>query len=159
MNKTKQKTGKRKRHMDEEAEDIRTILLHVRESLVELFVALAKTVFFWIPGGDYAKGKALMACHPLFMICVTGLFFVTKENAFRCLILGLAFATVASQWLLGGCVVTRAEQRLTGSKETILDPFLVLAKIAVNRDTRNAATIGVGTAVCALLFWAFVWTR
>ena len=143
--------------MEEDNKDIREILLHVRESLVELFVALAKILFFWVPGDDVAKGRALMACHPLFMICVTGMFFLVESNhPLRCIVLALAFLTVASQWLLGGCVVTRAEQRLTGSKETILDPFLKLAKIAVNRDTRNAATIGVGTAVCVLLFWAFL---
>ena len=138
-------------------EEIRTILLHVRESLVELFVALAKALFFWVPGGDAAKGKALMACHPLFLLFVTGLFFVVNpKSPLRFIIVALAFITVGSQWLLGGCVVTRAEQRLTGSKETILDPFLILAKISVNRDTRIAATIGVGTAVCVLLVWAFL---
>lgn len=137
--------------------EIRKILLHVRESLVELFIALAKTLFFWVPGGDVAKGKALMACHPLFLLFVTGMFFVVEARSpLRFIIVSLAFITVGSQWLLGGCVVTRAEQRLTGSKETILDPFLVLAKIAVNRDTRIAGTIGVGTAVCVLLVWAFL---
>ena len=142
---------------------IRSILRHVRESLVELFVALAKALFFWIPGGDVAKGKALMACHPIFLACVTFMFFIVDTHSpLRFIIVALAFITVGSQWLLGGCVVTRAEQRLTGSKETILDPFLVLAKISVNRDTRIAATIGVGTAVCVLLVWAFlcdIWCR
>ena len=137
--------------------EIRKILRHVRDSLVELFVALAKTLFFWVPGGDVAKGKALMACHPIFLACVTALFFLVRPNSpLRFIIVGLAITTVASQWLLGGCVVTRAEQRLTGSSETILDPFLILAGLSVNRDTRIAATIGSGTAVCALLVWAFL---
>jgi len=137
--------------------EVRTILLHVRECLVELFIALAKALFFWVPGGDVAKGKALMACHPIFLACVTALFFIVEpKSPLRFIIVGLAVITVASQWLLGGCVVTRAEQRLTGSKETILDPFLILAKISVNRDTRIAGTIGSGTAVCVILVWAFL---
>jgi hypothetical protein len=136
---------------------IRDILRHVRESLVELFVAIAKTLFFWVPGGDVAKGKALMACHPIFLACVTALFFIVDpKSPLRFIIVALAFITVGSQWLLGGCVITRAEQRLTGSKETILDPFLILAKISVNRDTRIAGTIGAGTAVCVMLVWAFL---
>ena len=137
--------------------DSRTVLRNVRESLVELFVALAKTLFFWVPGGDVVKGKALMTAHPIFLACVTAMFFMVEPRSpLRFLIVALACITVASQWLLGGCVVTRAEQRLTGSKETILDPFLVLAKISVNRDTRIAGTIGTGTAVCVLLIWAFI---
>ena len=136
---------------------IRDILRHVRESLVELFVAIAKTLFFWVPGGDVAKGKALMACHPIFLACVTALFFIVEpKSPLRFIIVALAFITVGSQWLLGGCVITRAEQRLTGSKETILDPFLILAKISVSRDTRIAGTIGAGTAVCVMLVWAFL---
>ena len=137
--------------------DSRTVLRNIREALVELFVALAKTLFFWVPGGDVVKGKALMTAHPIFLACVTAMFFMVEPRSpLRFVIVALACITVTSQWLLGGCVVTRAEQRLTGSKETILDPFLVLAKISVNRDTRIAATIGTGTAVCVLLIWAFL---
>ena len=137
--------------------EIRGILRQVREALVELFIALAKILFFWVPGGDIAKGKALMTCHPIFLASVTALFFIApSRSALRFIIVGLSLITVATQWLLGGCVITRAEQRLTGSKETILDPFLVLAGISVNRDTRIAATIGSGTAVCTLLVWAFL---
>jgi hypothetical protein len=137
--------------------DSRTVLRNVREALVDLFVALAKTLFFWVPGGDVVKGKALMTAHPIFLACVTAMFFMIEPRSpLRFLIVALACITVTSQWLLGGCVITRAEQRLTGSKETILDPFLVLAKISVNRDTRIAGTIGAGTAVCVMLIWAFL---
>jgi len=132
-----------------------TILRNVRNSLVDVFVALARVVFFWIPGGDEAKGKALMACHPLFILLVVAMFFCTR-GPIRILILGLTLVTVASQWLLGGCVVTRAEQHLTGSKDTVLDPFLRLANISVTRDTRIAATIASSTAVCSIMVWALL---
>ena len=42
-----------------EHRNTKDVLRQVRESLVELFIALARIVFFWIPGGDLAKGKAL----------------------------------------------------------------------------------------------------
>jgi hypothetical protein len=136
--------------------DTRVVLRQVRESLVELFIAIARTLFFWIPGGDVAKGKALMTCHPLFIVITVGLYFISPaKSPLRFFIVILALLVVASQWLLGGCVVTRAEQRLTGSKETILDPFLTLANLPVNRDTRIAATIGSSTAICAILVWAY----
>jgi hypothetical protein len=135
--------------------DTKGLLRQVRESLVELFVAIARTLFVWIPG-DVAKGKALMTCHPLLLVFVIGLFFlVPAKSPLRFFIVLITVCVVASQWLLGGCVITRAEQRLTGSKETILDPFLTLANLPVNRDTRIAATIGSSTAICAILVWAY----
>lgn len=136
--------------------DTKVVLRQVRESLVELFIAIARTLFFWIPGGDVAKGKALMTCHPLFIVFIVGLYFFSPaKSPLRFFIVIFTVCVVASQWLLGGCVVTRAEQRLTGSKETILDPFLTLANLPVNRDTRIAATIGSSTAICAILIWAY----
>jgi hypothetical protein len=141
----------------EPVSDTKTILRQIRESLVDLFVAFARALFFWIPGGDVAKGKALMTFHPIFLLFVTASFFVTaSQSSLRFIIVIVAVVTVASQWLLGGCVVTRAEQKLTGSNETILDPFLVLGGVQVNRDTRIAATIASGTTVCFLLVWAFL---
>lgn len=130
------------------------VLRQLRHGLVDAFVSIARVLFFWIPGGDAAKGKALMACHPIFIAAMIGMFFVaTPRSPLRFMIAGLGIAVVASQWLLGGCVVTRAEQRLTGGKETILDPFLMLAGIHVNRDTRIAATIASSTAIISIMIW------
>ena len=136
--------------------DIKTILRQLRESLVELFIAIARALFFWMPGGDIAKGKALMTFHPIFIICIVALFFLApRKSSLRLFIVLLTTRVAASQWLLGGCVITRAEQKLTGSKDTILDPFLTLANLPVNRETRIAATIGSSTAVCGILVWAY----
>jgi hypothetical protein len=139
---------------DKQEADPSNILRQLRHGLVDAFVALARVLFFWIPGGDVAKGKALMACHPIFIAAMIGLFFVMPPRSpARVIIAGLGVAVVASQWLLGGCVVTRAEQKLTGNKDTILDPFLMLAHIHVNRDTRIAATIGSSTAIVGIMIW------
>ena len=135
--------------------DSHKVLRSIRPALVDVFVALARAIFFWIPGGDEAKGKALMACHPLFILIIVGMFFCVR-GPLRLFIVVFTLVTVASQWLLGGCVVTRAEQRLTGSKDTILDPFLTLANVSVNRDTRIAATIASSTAVSLILVWSVI---
>lgn len=130
------------------------VLREIRSSLVDAFVAVARVLFFWIPGGDIAKGKALMACHPILIAGIIAIFFtVPARSPLRFLIAAMGLGVVASQWLLGGCVVTRAEQRLTGGKETILDPFLMLAGLDVNRDTRIAATIGSSTSIVGIMLW------
>lgn len=144
-------------HYKENEKEIRSVLLQIRASLVDLFVALARILFFWIPGGDVAKGKALMACHPICIGLAIALFFLLPANhPLRFFLLLLGICTVASQWLLGGCVVTRAEQALTGNKDTVVDPFLILAGVPVNRDTRLAATLGSGTSICLLMVWSFL---
>lgn len=138
-------------------QDSKQVLRGFRDGVVDLIVALTRVLFFWIPGDDTAKGRALMTFHPLLLMIVTLLFFtLPPRSAGRIIILILALGTVTSQWMLGGCVITRAEQRLTGNKETIADPFLKLASIQVNRDTRLASTLGVGTTTAVLLSWACV---
>jgi len=140
-----------------QSDDRRPVLRYVRDSLVDLFVALAKILFFWIPGDDTVKGKALMVCHPIFLALIVALFFILPyRHPLRAYIVVLCVLTVCTQWLLGGCVVTRAEQRLTGSTDTFLDPFLVLAGVHVNRDTRIAATLIPSTVICAILVWSFL---
>ncbi len=137
--------------------DHRDVLRTIRDALIDFFIAFARLLFFWLPGGDSAQGKALMAFHPIFMVAVVALFFaVPPHHPLRVLIVLGSFFTVVSQWTLGGCVITRAEQKLTGERITILDPFLMLAKISVNRDTRNAATVAASTAVLAMLIWCLL---
>lgn len=134
--------------------DSKQVLRNVRDLLVEFFVVVAKLIFFWLPGDDTVRGRALMAFHPVLMIAIVLMFFLFPTgHPLRFIIVFITLLVVTSQWLLGGCVITRAEQQLTGEKVTILDPFLTLANIQVNRDTRNAATVGMSTVTCGLLLW------
>ena len=137
--------------------DHRDVLRTIRDALIDFFIAFARLMFFWLPGGDIAQGKALMAFHPIFVASILALFFIVpSHHPLRILIVIIGFFTVVSQWTLGGCVITRAEQKLTGEKITILDPFLMLAKISVNRDTRNAATLAGSTALLGMLIWCLL---
>jgi len=127
------------------------ILRQIRDGLVAVIIALTRVVFFWLPGGDIAHGQALMALHPMIIGSVIALFFILPlHHPGRLVILAVSLVVMTSQWLFG-CVITRAEQKLTGNTETIVDPFLGLANIAVNRDTRQAATLAVGTAIAVVM--------
>lgn len=127
------------------------ILREIRDGLVAVIIALTRVVFFWLPGGDVAHGQALMALHPMIIGSVITLFFVLPpHHPGRLVILAVSLVVMATQWLFG-CVITRAEQKLTGNTETIVDPFLGLANIAANRDTRQAATLAVGTAIAVVM--------
>jgi len=127
------------------------ILRQIRDGLVAVIIALTRVVFFWLPGGDIAHGQALMALHPMIIGSVISLFFILPpHHPGRLVILAVSLVVMTSQWLIG-CVITRAEQKLTGNTETIVDPFLGLANIAVNRDTRQAATLAVGTAIAVVM--------
>ena len=132
----------------------KNMLRSARNVLVDLFVTLARTVFFWLPGGDPAYGHALMVLHPFLVAIFLGAFFLLPPRSpGRLLIAFISYIAICSQWLLGGCVITRAEQQLTGKKITIVDPWLTLANIPANRDTRNAATIISGVVVGAVITW------
>jgi hypothetical protein len=134
-----------------------SMLREVREMLTNLFVNIARVLFFWLPGGDPAYGYALLAIHPFCIGGVVALFFaLPPKNFFRIVIATAGVFTVATQWLLKGCVVTRAEQRLTGGKMTMMDPFLMLAGLPADRNTRIAATLGMGTALSATLVWSLI---
>ena len=140
--------------MEDEA---RRTLRQIREILVDLIVSLSRLIFFWVPGGDIAIGHSLRVFHPMLVFVILGAFFLSPpRHPMRLLIVCLAIFTAATQWLLSGCIITRAEQKLTNEKHTIVDPFLTLARIPVNRDTRMTATISCGTFGALLLVWAYL---
>lgn len=52
---------------------------------------------------------------------------------------------VVQQIVFRGCVITKAEQKLTGLNDTILDPWIRLCGLEPTRDLRvvcNIATVG-----------------
>jgi glucose-6-phosphate-specific signal transduction histidine kinase len=131
------------------------VLRQLRDAIVDGIISLTRIVLFWIPGDDAERGKALMTLHPFIVIIPVALFFIMeKRNPWKLLIVAGAGVVAASQWIFRGCVVTRAEQKLTGSQTTIIDPFLSLCGVAVNRDTRIVSTVSIGTSLCIFLIWA-----
>jgi hypothetical protein len=140
---------------EEDKKEDKKVLRDVRDALTDGIVSLTRILFFWVPGDDVARGKALMALHPFLGLIPMALFFVLeRRNPWKIVIAFAAIVIAASQWIFRGCVVTRAEQKLTGSQTTIVDPFLSMCGVAVNRDTRVCSTISTGTALCIILVWA-----
>ena len=135
-------------------EGSKQMLRAFREHVVDMCVSIARVGFFWIPGGDEAKGRALMTFHILFTFGTVLLFFILPpRHPLRVVIFMAAVLTFLQQVTLRGCVLTRAEHRLTGRKETCIDPFLIISGLAVTNDMRYTVTI-VGTFVAtSLMGW------
>ena len=129
--------------------DIRSL----KSVLIRYIIALTELIFIWVPGGSKARGIALMTFHPLFFIAWIAIFFLYPSNrSLRFLIFLAACITALSQWLFRGCIVTKAEQLLTGTKETVMDPFLRFLGITPTHETRLAATLGCSISVTSIMF-------
>jgi len=125
-------------------ENIRSLLKPIKYSLIDLFIALAKVLFFWLPGGDLAKGQALMILH-FFGGCAlyTLYFFLTPKNPMRLFIFFFFIAVIVQQIVFRGCVITKAEQKLMGTDDTIMDPWIRLVGFSPTRETRIVCSTGV----------------
>jgi hypothetical protein len=125
----------------------------LRSVLIRYILALANLLFVWVPGGQKERGIALMTFHPLFFIAWIAIFFLYPSNhSLRFLIFLSACIIAFSQWLFRGCIVTKAEQLLTGTKETVMDPFLRFVGITPTHETRLAVTLGCSISVTSIMF-------
>ena len=83
------------------------------------------------------------------------------RSIMRIIYLILCILVLISNIIFKGCIVTRAEQFLTGKKDTILDELLIYLGITVNRETRFAFTIGSIIAISSFLTFTviadFIW--
>ena len=127
----------------------------LRSIVVDAIVALTRAVFFWLPGGNAAHGAALAAIHPIFILSWILIFFLYPYNRpLRLFICMAACVTVFSHWYFRGCIITRAEQQLTGSKQTIMDPVLQLLNIKLTNDTRFAITAGSSISITSIMIFS-----
>ena len=123
----------------------------LKHFLIDIFLNATKIFFFWLPG-DEQKGRALKVLHSLCVIIIFTLIFISNRST-KVLILILLILAILQQAILGCCVVTKAEQILIKSKETILDPVITAAGYEVNNDTRFRSSVlimCVGVAVLSL---------
>jgi hypothetical protein len=136
----------------ENQNSLRVLLRPIKYSLIDLFISLSRVLFFWLPGEDKAKGQALMVLHFLGGCIVYSTFFIlSKGHPFRFFIFLFFAIIVLQQLLFKGCVITRAEQKLTGSEDTIMDPWIRLSGLEPNRDLRIACSTGVICTMTATL--------
>ena len=131
----------------------RTILRKVQDGLVDFLELITRCLFFWLPT-DVAKGRALMFVHASAGLGLIAVFFLLPpKSSFKLAIAAAALIVRLSQFAFRGCVLSRAEQRLTGEKDTIVDPVLRLCGIEVNTQNRMSATIVSTVSICLILMW------
>ena len=129
----------------------------LRLTIVRCIIAITRVLFFWLPGGDIAHGAALSAFHPVFILSWIVIFFLYPSNKpLRIFICLAACIIMFSQWYFKGCIITRAEQTLTGSKDTIMDPFLQFANIKPTNQTRLAITLGMSTSIVGIMLFSIL---
>lgn len=127
----------------------------LRSTLVKCIVAIARVLFYWIPGGDNAYGIALSAFHPVLIISWVLIFFLYPYNRpLRIFICSTACLTLLSHLYFRSCLITRAEQILTGSKDTVVDPVLHFLNIKPSNETRLAITVGGSITVASIMLFS-----
>jgi hypothetical protein len=133
------------------------IIRNFQEISVDIIIDITQMFLFWLPGGNILKGKILTLIH-IFIAMFGNILFFTfpPRSIMRILYLFLCLFVLITNLLFRGCVITRAEQRLTGSKETILDKLLIFTGISVNRDTRYAITLGSIITIFSLITFSVV---
>ena len=132
----------------------RSTLRRIQDRLVDFLELLARALFFWLPS-DYAKGRALMFIHAAAGLGLIGVFFLlAPKSPFKVAIAIAAAIILVSQFAFRGCILSRVEQRLTGTKDTIVDPVLNLCNIEVTSANRMSATIVSTISICLIMIWA-----
>jgi len=138
--------------MNNDKDSLRILLRPIKYSLIDLFISLARVLFFWLPGEDKAKGQALMVLHFLGgCILYSWFFLLPNGHALRFFIFLFFFVVVLQQLLFRGCVITKAEQKLSGSEDTIMDPWIRLSGLEPTRDLRISCSTGVICCMTATL--------
>jgi len=128
----------------EPVDTLRTVLRPIKYALIDLFVSLARVLFFWLPGDDKAKGQALMVFHFVGGMLLYSLYFaIPKLHPLRFFIFLFFVIVILQQVVLRGCVITRAEQQLTKTSDTILDPWIRMAGLEPTKELRIICNIAV----------------
>ena len=133
-------------------EHLRKFLRPIKYALVDLFISLARVLFCWLPGGDLAKGQALLVFHFVGGCLLYTIYFIMPlHHPLRLFILLLAIVVIIQQIVFRGCVITKAEQKLTKNSETVMDPWIHLIGLEPTRDLRNAVSIGIAGSMTLTL--------
>lgn len=126
----------------------------VRDILVNILSFVARVLFFWLPTKE-AQGHALMYLHSVAGLGLIATFFLLPpKSPWKLAIAGGALSVLVGQFVFRGCILSRAEQQLTGTKDTIIDPLLQLCGIELTGANRKSATIISTVAICLIMIWA-----
>jgi hypothetical protein len=128
------------------------------QNSIELFM---RWLFFW-ESDDAKIGRLLRTFHQYFIISLVGFYFMVHilvPSYWYLLFIWVCFTLIwISHLVMGGCVFTRIEQKLTGEKITIIDPLLELFQIPVTKETALGITI-MSSTVCFIFITSELFTR
>ena len=136
---------------------IRDSFRSLRDTYVNHTINISRLLFSWLPEDDASQGLALKTLHSIIPVFGIALFFLLPRwTTYKLFVFIIAFIVLISQLLFKGCIITYAERKLTGDKNTIVDPLLVLANVSVNRDTRLAITLAGSSLIFVIVSWVLL---
>jgi hypothetical protein len=116
----------------------------IRRKIQSSLESFLRYIFFW-ESDDKQIGKFIRVLHQYFIMAIAVSYFIIHTLLPSYWLLLLIWCLICIIWIfhisLGGCVLTRIEQKLTGEKITIIDPLLELFHIPVNKETTMGITL------------------
>jgi hypothetical protein len=133
----------------------------IRKRIQTVLETGIRWLFFW-ESDDAKIGRLLRTFHQYFIISLIVFYFMVHvfvPSYWYLLFIWCWFTLIwVSHLIMGGCVFTRIEQKLTGEKVTILDPLLELFQIPVTKETTLGITI-MSSTVCFMFMTSELFTR
>ena len=123
--------------------------------LENCIIQFTHIVFFWMPD-DISKGNALIMLHHCLNLYIIPFFILPAAHPLRLIILISVIIIAASQWIFRGCIITRAERRLTKNNVSILDSLVSKMGVVVTNDTLFVCTISSGTTLVIIMILSYV---
>ena len=116
----------------------------IRNQIVNGIEIGIRYLFFW-ETDDKRIGSLLKVLHQYFISAIVICYILVHTFIPSYWFMVSVWFVVVAVWIqhmvLGGCVVTRLEQKLTGEKTTIVDPILDLFQIPINSKSQMGITL------------------
>lgn len=127
---------------------------HFRKQFQSVLEMVLRWIFFW-ETDDKRLGRLIYFLHQTSVMFTVVCYMVIHTLYPSYILLGIIWAITCFVWLLhiftGGCVLTRIEQKLTGEKNTIIDPLLEIFHIPTTKETSMGITVLMSTVFMAAL--------
>jgi hypothetical protein len=121
-----------------------SMLKTVRKKIQDLLEVTLRYTLFW-ETDDKRLGSILKVAHQYLVstivICYVLVHTLVPSYWFMVAVWFCVVLTFLQHILLGGCVLTRLEHKLTGEKTTIVDPILDLFQIPITPKSQMGITI------------------
>ena len=130
-----------------------------RKQFQSFLEMVLRWIFFW-ETDDKRLGHLIYFLHQSSVMFTVVCYMVIHTLYPSYIILGILWIITCFVWLLhiftGGCVLTRIEQKLTGEKNTIIDPLLEIFHIPNTKETSMGITVLLSTVFMAALSFEFL---